>query len=94
MFGIGYDISLAVVVFVVLFIGVNLVFLPQHNLGFNGMQRRVFDYPDSFWTLNYVSSMGSITSLIASALLFLLIQNALIVKKKMGIKGNTEALAL
>jgi heme/copper-type cytochrome/quinol oxidase subunit 1 len=48
MFGITYNTSLAVVVFIVLFIGVNLTFFPQHNLGFNGMQRRVFDYPDSF----------------------------------------------
>jgi heme/copper-type cytochrome/quinol oxidase subunit 1 len=93
MFGVAYDINLAVVIFIILFIGVNLVFLPQHNLGFNGMQRRVFDYPDSFWNMNYISSFGSIISLIASVLLILLIQNALINKKPMGLKGNIEPLS-
>jgi heme/copper-type cytochrome/quinol oxidase subunit 1 len=56
------------------------------------MQRRVFDYPDSFWTLNYISSFGSITSLVATGLLFLLIQNALILKNKSHhFKANDEA---
>lgn len=92
MFGITYSTPLAAATFFVLFIGVNLTFFPQHNLGFNGMQRRVFDYPDSFWTLNYISSFGSITSLVATGLLFLLIQNALILKNKSHhFKANDEA---
>lgn len=66
--GLYYNERLANVQFWLIFIGVNMIFLPMHFLGLNGMPRRIPDYPDAFAGWNYVSTIGAFVSMIATAL--------------------------
>ena len=58
MSGRQYNELLGKLHFWVFFIGVNVLFFPQHLLGQQGMPRRIPDYPVQFATYNYISSIG------------------------------------
>ena len=65
--GKSYNEKLGRIHFWTMFIGVNVTFFPQHFLGLAGMPRRIPDYPDAFSDWNYVSSVGSMVSVAATA---------------------------
>src|SRR6202167_3624525 len=62
MSGYMYNETIGKLHFWVMFIGVNILFFPQHFLGLQGMMRRSVDYPDAFAGWNVVSSVGAYIS--------------------------------
>jgi cytochrome c oxidase subunit 1 len=53
------------------FIGILLSFYPMHFLGFNLLTRRIPDYPDSFHSWNFLSSIGSAITFLSFAIFIL-----------------------
>jgi len=81
MTGYEYSERLGQIHFWTLFIGVNLTFFPMHFLGLAGMPRRIPDFPDAYVGWNYISSIGSIISIIATFIFFYTIYKAFADKK-------------
>jgi len=69
-----YNETIGKITWVLVFVGLNLTFLPQFVLGMEGMPRRYFDYPPEFESLHQLSTIGAFVNGIgySSALLNLL----------------------
>ncbi len=64
------------------FIGVNIIFFPQHFLGLQGMPRRIPDYPDAQAYWNHISSLGYLVMAAGMVVFFVNVGYALIAGKK------------
>lgn len=76
--GLNYNEKLAQIQFWLIFIGANVIFLPMHFLGINGMPRRIPDYPDAYAGWNYVASVGSVIVTIATGLFIYIMYDQLV----------------
>ncbi|PZT99248.1 MAG: cytochrome c oxidase subunit I [Brevundimonas sp.] len=76
MFGVKYNEFLGALHFWIMFVGVNLIFFPQHFLGLQGMPRRYIDYPDAFTLWNHVSSWGYVITIVGVAVFLIMLLEA------------------
>jgi cytochrome c oxidase subunit 1 len=84
MTGYMYSETIGKLHFWITFIGVNIVFFPQHFLGLAGMPRRIVDYPDAFADWNLVSSLGSYLSGFGALVFFFGVAHAFARKQRAG----------
>ncbi len=82
MWGVKYNEALGCAHFWIMFVGVNLVFFPQHFLGAQGMPRRYIDYPDAFALWNKVSSTGYVITLVGVGVFLLVLIEAAVRRRK------------
>lgn len=86
MSGRMYSELLGQLHFWIFFIGVNILFFPQHFLGQQGMPRRYADYPEQFAYWNQISSLGYAVMLVGVLIFFVNIAYAFIAGRK--VEGN------
>ena len=82
MWGVKYNEFLGAVHFWITFIGVNLIFFPQHFLGLQGMPRRYVDYPEAFAKWNHVSTVGYEVTVVGVAVFLIVLLEAAIRRRK------------
>ena len=82
MWGVKYREFLGVTHFWITFVGVNLIFFPQHFLGLQGMPRRYVDYPEAFAYWNKVSSIGYVITAVGVGVFLLVLIDAMVFRRK------------
>jgi cytochrome c oxidase subunit 1 len=84
MSGYRYNGFLAGLQFWIMFIGVNIIFFPQHFLGLQGMPRRYIDYPEAFQYWNHISSIGYAITAVGVLVFLITLAEMFIAKRKAG----------
>jgi cytochrome c oxidase subunit 1 len=82
MWGVKYNEFLGATHFWIMFVGVNVVFFPQHFLGLQGMPRRYVDYPQAFAFWNKVSSIGYDITLVGVLVFLAVLVEAAVRRRK------------
>jgi len=82
MWGVKYNEALAAVHFWLMFIGVNVIFFPQHFLGLQGMPRRIVDYAPQFTYWNQISSYGYVIAAVGVGAFFIVLIEAAARRRK------------
>jgi cytochrome c oxidase subunit 1 len=82
MWGVKYNEILGALHFWITFVGVNLIFFPQHFLGLQGMPRRYVDYPEAFTLWNQVSTWGYFVTIVGVGVFLLLLLEAAVRRRK------------
>ncbi len=70
IYGRMYNIKLANVAWVILFIGFNITYFPLFIIGLQGMPRRYYDYLPQFHTGHFISTIGSYILVVGLILMF------------------------
>jgi cytochrome c oxidase subunit 1 len=84
MSGYRYNGFLAGLQFWIMFIGVNIIFFPQHFLGLQGMPRRYIDYPAPFAYWNHISSIGYAITAVGVLIFLVVLVEMFLVRRKAG----------
>ena len=82
MSGRMYNEFLGQLHFWIFFIGVNVLFFPQHFLGQQGMPRRYPDYPEAYAFWHLISSYGYVIMAVGVLIFFVNILYSLVAGKK------------
>ncbi|WP_298094294.1 cytochrome c oxidase subunit I [Brevundimonas sp.] len=84
MFGVKYNEFLGCLHFWLMFVGVNIIFFPQHFLGLQGMPRRYVDYSDGYAYWNMVSTWGYVITVVG-VLVFLIMLAEAAIRRRPGV---------